>query len=75
MQHDADGTLGVLPFAVAAGAALGQQRTVAGLAGLYVVAVNNTFILFVFFEKRVCISITFVTNLLQIMRISVIINL
>ena len=74
-QHDADGALGVLSFAVAAGAALGQQRTMAGLAGLYAVSVNNTFILFVFFEKRVCLSNPFVTNLLQIMRISAIINL
>lgn len=74
-QHDADGTLSILPFAVAAGAALGQQRTMAGLAGLYAVSVNNTFILFVFFEKRVCLSNPFVTNLLQIMRISAIINL
>ena len=60
---------------MAAGAALGQQRTMAGLAGLYAVSVNNTFILFVFFEKRVCLSNPFVTNLLQIMRISAIINL
>ena len=60
---------------MAAGAALGQQRTVAGLAGLYAVSVNNTFILFVLFEKKVCISDAFVTNLLQIMRTSVIINL
>ncbi len=55
-QHDANGTLGILPFAVAAGAAVGQQRTVAGLAGLYAVSVNNTFILFVLFEKSICVS-------------------
>ena len=73
-QHDADGAVGILPFAVAAGAALGQQRTVAGLAGLYAVSVNNTFILFVLFEKKICISNPFVTNLLQIMRINAIIN-
>ena len=47
----------------------------AGLAGLYAVSVNNTFILFVFFEKKVFLSNTFATNLLQNMRIDAIINL
>ena len=65
----------VLFYPVCAGIGMVLYGVFCGATGLYAVSVNNTFILFVLFEKKVCLSNPFVTNLLQIMRIRAIINL